>query len=287
VPVINHAKKEIHAKIVYVGPPGAGKRTCVTLIHSRLRPECRSDLKVMGEVGKGVLYFSFLPHELESVEGYRVRFHLYALDAVEAHEETIRMVLKGADGIMFVADGSPDRQEDNGSSLELLGGILALGGVGFRDLPVLAQINRKDLLPQSGGDEFVEVLTGRGVGAVFSDALKGEGVLEAVARLVKGIMQNLRQGGVLLSEFRLPPGEEADQVREPRVLSTEPSRPTPHEPAPGEASADHEGAGWALEGAGELRMAEGNVLSIPLELAGPGGQRCHLTLSLALTVQEK
>lgn len=283
MPVINHAKKEIHAKIVYLGPPGAGKRTSVSLIHSRLKPESRSELKVMGEGARSALHFSFLPHELGSVDGYRVRFHLYALDALAAQEETLKMVLKGADGIMFVADASPERLADNGASLELVADLLALSGSGFRDLPVLAQINRKDLLPQGGGQELMELLSGCGLVFVFSDAVRSEGVLEAVARLVKGIMQRLRQGGVLLSELQMPQ-EEPEVEQSPRELEAPPAVSVSLESSESSAAAGE--AGWSLEGGGEVRSTEGGHLSIPVVLAGPRGERFHLAISLAVTAEE-
>lgn len=268
MPVINHVKREINAKIVYVGPPGGGKKTSLGLVHARLRPECRSAVRRQGAGLGELLFFDFLPREIGSVDGYHVRFHLYAVAADGSDDSTLRMVLKGGDGIMFVADAGPGRGEANRLALEQVEEILHSFGVDVTAFPLVVQLNKSDLL---AGDESASALfTGKGIDVQPSDARQGEGVLAAVSMLVKKVMAEIRRSGVQVQEPEVIPeesagltGDGADAVAEPAPVTA--------------------GVRWQLTAAAaELTEQSGN-LSLPLLLTGSDGRNCRLTITVAVS----
>ena len=200
MPVINHVKKEINAKIVYFGPASAGKTTSVNYIHSKLKHDCRGELKDSGSRDARLHFFDFMPHEIGSVDGYRVRFHIYTVTGEVSSPATWKMVLKGADGVVFVADADPERYETNKKHFDLLQEQLQISSMSPEDIPLVVQMNKVDMLSQPVPEDTVAMFRKEGIEVIPSVAKHGEGVLAAVSLLVKRIMRAIRNEGVQVLE---------------------------------------------------------------------------------------
>jgi signal recognition particle receptor subunit beta len=279
VPVINHVKREINAKLVYVGPRRAGKRTSMALVHARLRPECRSDIRSMGSGDEELRFFDFLPREIGSVDGYHVRFHLYAVAAEEGNGANLRMVLKGVDGIMFVSDAAPGREASNRQALELVEEVLAAHGTERGAIPLVVQRNKRDLLaaPGAAADDTA-LFAGRGWDVVETDARQGEGVLAAVSLLVKKVMTDIRRTGVQVQEPELLPeeGDADDGVADEEAWAS---------PACSPADFGAKEGGWRLAVPCQDVPERDGVLALPLLLTHSDGRRCRLTVTVGVRAE--
>lgn len=281
MPVVNHTKREINAKLVYAGPRGAGIRTSAALVHSRLRPECRSEVKTIGSGAETLQFYDFLPREIGNVDGYHVRFHVYAVAADGRDADSLRMVLKGADGIMFVADASPGRDGANCLALQQLEEALASRGLARGELPLVVQLNKKDLRPASdSAEDAAAPFAGKGWEVVETDARQGDGVLAAVSLLVKKVMREIRRSGVQVQETELLP-EEMGETDEPDELETVTNVEGSFPAAAGEKGA------WRVSLAGQGTVERDGVVALPLVLNHPDGRRCRMTLTVALTAEEE
>ena len=113
MPVFNYAKKEVNLKIVYYGPGLSGKTTNLQAIHDGIKPEFKGKLVSLATQTDRTLFFDFMPLELGSLEGFRVRLHLYTVPGQVHYNATRTLVLKGVDGVVFVADSQPDKMDEN------------------------------------------------------------------------------------------------------------------------------------------------------------------------------
>ncbi len=186
--LVNHATKEINAKIVYYGPEKSGKATSLRYVHARIRPSLRSELKSIPASGSPLLFFDFTPFEHLVFGGYRIRFHLYTLQGPVANPAAWKMTLKGADGLVMVMDATPGRYQAALQSLTQLRDFLDNYGMGLDDIPAVLQLNKADL---SG--ELVAEVAARGLGlkgcrVLTTNALTGAGVLETLSALSPLVM---------------------------------------------------------------------------------------------------
>ena len=189
--LFNSAKREINAKIVYFGPSHTGKSTSLGFIHRKLKPEHRGTLKAMGGQRDRMLFFDFMPPGLGEVNGYRVRFHLYTVQGEVSSSSTWKTVLKGADGIVFVADSSPEGVEANEASMAQLRGYLAGFGQTFSDTPCVVQLSRTDHPAALQPGELVKMMDAESLTAIASVPPSGEGVLQALSAAVKQVIARL------------------------------------------------------------------------------------------------
>src|SRR5574340_931724 len=143
--LVNHTTREINAKIVYYGPGLSGKTTNIHFIYHRISPNQRGKLISLATEMDRTLFFDFLPVELGSVKGYRVRFHLYTVPGQVFYNATRKLVLKGADGVIFVADSQRAMIDANLESLSNLHDNFAEMGIDLSDFPVVLQYNKRDL----------------------------------------------------------------------------------------------------------------------------------------------
>ena len=143
--VFNYLRKEIDAKIVYYGPAVSGKTTNLQYVHEHLKQEQRGKMVSLATDEDRTLFFDFLPIELESVRGFKTRFHLYTVPGQVYYGATRRAVLTGADGVIFVADSQVDRLEDNRVSLKDLEENLNYYGKKMETTPFIFQYNKRDL----------------------------------------------------------------------------------------------------------------------------------------------
>lgn len=224
--LINHTKKEINAKIVYAGPGAAGKETTLQFIYNKLKPEFRGPLKTARLQDDTMLFFDFMPPAEGSVQGYNVRFHLYTLPGELTDPLSWKMLLKGADGIVFVADLTAGRLGQDRASLDQLQELLAEYGKGLTALPLVVQANKRDSAEAVGLDELRQTLGRAAVPLVSASAVSGEGVLESLFQVVKTVLKELRESGLTLDT----PPERVDSSTE--TAGTAPAMPADPEPEP-------------------------------------------------------
>ncbi len=181
VSFINYANREINCKIVYCGPGLSGKTTNITQIYRAANPSFRGKLVTLNTEMDRTLFFDFLPLELGKIAGFNVRFHLYTVPGQVFYEASRRLILKGADGVVFVADSRKDRMDANYEAMRDLEENLKLYNLHFNELPYALQLNKRDL------DEVHDV-------PFLTKELRvgNEPVYEAVATANKGVPETLR-----------------------------------------------------------------------------------------------
>jgi signal recognition particle receptor subunit beta len=198
--LVNHAKREINAKLVFYGPGLSGKGTNLNYIYRKLKPEHRGKLKVMNIEKDRMLFFDFAPAGQGKVGTYNVRFHIYSIIGDSTSVAAWKMVLKGADGVVFVADSAPDRLGANIESLNNLRKTLAVYVKSLSDLPGVLQCNKRDLPAVLSLDDMQKSLNPGHYPVIPAIAGKGEGVLESLYSLMKTVLKNLRESGVELDK---------------------------------------------------------------------------------------
>ncbi len=184
---INYAFKEVSCKIVYYGPGLCGKTTNLQIIHKTIPPKFRGDLVSLATEQDRTLFFDFLPLDLGEVKGFKTKFQLYTVPGQVYYRATRRLVLKGADGVVFVADSGPDRMEENRESLEDLRNDLESYGLSLETMPYVIQYNKRDLPDAIPLDQMEALLNPDHVPSFEAVAVNGVGVketLKAIAALV-------------------------------------------------------------------------------------------------------
>ena len=188
--VINHAKREINAKLVYYGPPGAGKASLFSYIHQRIKPSLCGPLKSMPAGGDTLLFFDYLPFESACLDGYRVRFHLYTLTGPVDHLGTWKMTLKGVDGLALVSEPGQEHDEQLAQALRSLRSILTQHGRDLQQVPCVLISTKAD---QGVAQDVDWVADLSDCVALRSSVVTGEGVLQSLASLAQSVLQRLRE----------------------------------------------------------------------------------------------
>ena len=194
--MINYASREINCKLVFYGPGLGGKTTNLEYVYNKVNPETRGKLISLATEQERTLFFDFLPVDLGSIRGFKTRFHLYTVPGQVYYQTTRKLVLQGADGLVFVADSQARRVEDNIESLQDLQQNLLEQGVDVRQLPVVFQYNKQDLprdLILSPG-ELDDALNFRSVRSYSADALHGAGVFETLKAVSELVLRRLAAG---------------------------------------------------------------------------------------------
>ena len=201
MPLINHAIKEINAKLVYVGPASAGKMTNLKYIYSKLKEKSRGNFKSMNLQNDKMLFFDFVPSGQGNMDGYSIRFHIYTIPGEFSRLSSLKMMLKGVDGLVFVADSNSDRMADNTESLKNLNVCLAAYGKTLSDIPCVIECNKQDSPQALAPVEIGRALNLAGYQLMPAVATSGEGVLEGIFALVKMVLKCIRSEGLLLNEL--------------------------------------------------------------------------------------
>jgi hypothetical protein len=193
MPVFNYAGQEINAKIVYYGPGLGGKTTNLEFIYAKLPRENKGKMVSMKTRTDRTLFFDFLPIDIGEINGMKVRFLLYTVPGQVYYNATRKLVLKGVDAVVFVADSASDRMQDNKESLQNLEDNLNDLGMTLREIPWVLQINKRDMpnaIDRAAAERELNTLS---VPSFEAIANKGNGVyetFEGIAKLVLKSMQN-------------------------------------------------------------------------------------------------
>jgi signal recognition particle receptor subunit beta len=185
--MINYASREINCKIVYYGPGLCGKTTNLEYVFNKVNPETRGKLISLATETERTLFFDFLPVDLGSVRGFKTRFHLYTVPGQVYYNASRRLILKGVDGVVFVADSKAERMDANIASLQNLYENLTEYGFDPEQLPMVIQYNKRDLPDAVGVEELRAQLNPGALPDFEAVATDGTGVfdtLKAVSKLV-------------------------------------------------------------------------------------------------------
>jgi hypothetical protein len=192
VSFINYAAREINCKLVYYGPGLCGKTANLQFIYSKVTPTTRGKLISLATETERTLFFDFLPLELGSIRGFKTRFHLYTVPGQVFYDASRKLILKGADGVVFVADSQIERLEANIESLENLEANLAEQGQKMERLPFVMQYNKRDLPNIVPIEELQSTLNPRSVPWFEACAIKGTGVFETLKGVAKLVLNELK-----------------------------------------------------------------------------------------------
>lgn len=197
--LVNFTTREITCKIVYYGPGRSGKTTNLQYIYGRVPDGRRGRMVSLATQSDRTLFFDFLPIDLGSISGFTTRFQLYTVPGQVYYNATRKLVLQGADGVVFVADSQARRFDDNLESLQNLQENLLGQGVDIRQLPVVFQYNKQDLpgdliLSQA---ELDDALNFRAVRSFPADCLHGSGVFETLKGISELVLKRLAAGSAV------------------------------------------------------------------------------------------
>ncbi len=195
--LVNYATREITCKIVYYGPGRSGKTTNLHYIYGQVPGERKGQMVSLATQTDRTLFFDFLPIDLGTISGFSTRFQLYTVPGQVYYATTRRLVLQGADGVVFVADSQSRQLRENVESFQDLHANLAEHGVAARDVPLVIQYNKQDL-PRDmimSPDELDEQLNFREVPSFAADALHGPGVFETLRAISEQVLQRLSGKG--------------------------------------------------------------------------------------------
>jgi signal recognition particle receptor subunit beta len=193
VSFINYAAREINCKLVYYGPGLCGKTTNLQYIYSRVDPGTRGKLISLATETDRTLFFDFLPLELGTIRGFKTRFHLYTVPGQVFYDASRKLILRGADGVIFVADSQVERMESNIESLENLEGNLVEQNLKPETLPLVLQYNKRDLPNIVSVQELQVALNARSAPWFEACAPKGIGVFETLKALAKQVLIELKK----------------------------------------------------------------------------------------------
>jgi hypothetical protein len=192
VSFINYAAREINCKLVYYGVGLCGKTANLQFMYSNVAPATRGKLISLSTETERTLFFDFLPLELGTIRGFKTRFHLYTVPGQVFYDASRKLILKGADGVVFVADSQIERLEANIESLDNLEANLAEQGQKLEQLPFVFQYNKRDLPNIVPIEELQTTLNPRNVPWFEASAIKGVGVFETLKGVAKLVLTQLK-----------------------------------------------------------------------------------------------
>ncbi|MBN1958855.1 MAG: GTPase domain-containing protein [Desulfuromonadales bacterium] len=192
---INYASREINCKIVYYGPGLCGKTTNLQFIYNKTAEESKGKMISLATETERTLFFDFLPLALGEIRGFKTRFHLYTVPGQVFYDASRKLILKGVDGVVFVADSQEERLDANIESLENLKDNLEEQGFDIEKIPFVIQYNKRDLPNVSSIEELSSLLNERKVPELEACAMTGEGVFETLKAVAKLVLNDLKKGG--------------------------------------------------------------------------------------------
>lgn len=192
---INYAAKEINCKIVYYGPGLGGKTTNLQYIYSSTAPNAKGKLISLATESERTLFFDFLPIDIGTLRGFKMRFHLYTVPGQVFYDASRRLILKGVDGVIFVADSQNERMDANVEALANLQDNLKAQGIEFSKLPYCLQLNKRDLPNIMSAEEMKALLQRKSEPTFEASAFHGTGVYETLKCVAKEVLLKMKQNG--------------------------------------------------------------------------------------------
>ncbi|MCG6956739.1 MAG: gliding-motility protein MglA [Gemmatimonadetes bacterium] len=189
--MINYASREINCKLVYYGTGLGGKTTNLEYIYSRVKPDTKGKMISLATETERTLFFDFLPIDLGEVRGFKTRFHLYTVPGQVYYNASRRLILKGVDGLIFVADSQVTRAEANIEAMHNLYENLETYGYDLQTIPFAIQYNKRDMPNTMAVEELRAQINPMGVPDFEAVAIEGSGVFETLQTVSKLVVQNL------------------------------------------------------------------------------------------------
>lgn len=260
--IFNYAAREMTAKIVYYGPGLSGKTTSIQYIHAKISPKSKGKLVSLATETDRTLFFDFFPVEFGQIGGFKVKFNFYTVPGQVFYNTTRKLVLKGADGVVFVADSQPGMMEQNLESLANLKENLTLHGIDSATVPFVIQYNKRDMPGAQPVEEMRRILNTAGVPDFETCATTGPGVMEAMKAVCKMVLEDIQK----------------KQKAGAAKTSAEKAPTPPVEGAPQREAAE--------AGTAEPVRAAGVERSVTLSLSGPSSSTVVLHLPLELQLED-
>ncbi|MDZ4695192.1 MAG: ADP-ribosylation factor-like protein [Deltaproteobacteria bacterium] len=192
---INYSSREINCKLVYYGPGLGGKTTNLQYIYQKTNPDAKGKMISLATETERTLFFDFLPLSLGEIRGFKTRFHLYTVPGQVFYDASRKLILKGVDGVVFVADSQIERMEANIEALENLRINLQEQGYNLEKLPYVIQYNKRDLPNAAPLAELRELLNPTNVPEFEAAAVSGQGVFDTLKAVAKSVLTELKRGG--------------------------------------------------------------------------------------------
>ena len=190
---INYAAKEINCKVVYYGPGLGGKTTNLQHIYNRTAPQARGKMISLATETDRTLFFDFLPLDLGPIQGFRTRFHLYTVPGQVFYNASRKLILKGVDGVVFVADSQEDRMDANIESIRNLEENLGELGLSLASLPYVLQFNKRDLDSAVPSEDMYRILNFKREPTFEATAIAGDGIFDTLKAVAKQVLVELRK----------------------------------------------------------------------------------------------
>ena len=191
---INFAAREINCKIVYYGAGLGGKTTNLQVIYQKTADQQKGKMISLATETERTLFFDFLPLDLGSVRGFKTRIHLYTVPGQVFYDASRKLILRGVDGIVFVADSQEQRMDANVEALENLMSNLKEHGYDFNKIPYVLQLNKRDLPNILPVDMLATELRKKNEPIVEAVAFQGTGVFETLKEIAKQVLTELKAG---------------------------------------------------------------------------------------------
>ena len=192
---INFAAREINCKIVYYGAGLGGKTTNLQVIYQKTAEQQKGKMISLATETERTLFFDFLPLDLGSVRGFKTRIHLYTVPGQVFYDASRKLILRGVDGIVFVADSQEQRMDANVEALENLMSNLQEHGYDFNKIPYVLQLNKRDLPNILSPEALNKELRKKNEAVVEAVAFQGVGVFETLKEIARQVLTELKAGG--------------------------------------------------------------------------------------------
>ncbi len=193
MPIIKLATREIICKIVYYGPGRSGKTTNLQYIHRKLPAKKRSEMVSLATAKDRTLFFDFLPIDVGIIGGYEIKFQLFTVPGQVYYNATRKLVLQGADGIVFVADSQKDRLEDNMDSWANMFENLEENGADWKEIPIVIQYNKQDLPSALQPSQISPYINKYNFKEFSASAIKGSNVIETLKFSMSSVLEVLKK----------------------------------------------------------------------------------------------
>ena len=191
---INFAAREINCKIVYYGAGLGGKTTNLQVIYQKTADQQKGKMISLATETERTLFFDFLPLDLGSVRGFKTRIHLYTVPGQVFYDASRKLILRGVDGIVFVADSQEQRQDANVEALDNLMSNLKEHGYDFKKIPYVLQLNKRDLPSAMAVEELKRELARKDEPLFEAVAFQGKGVFETLKEVARLVLIELKKG---------------------------------------------------------------------------------------------